>query len=309
MNDASSRANQAVHHPASSSVAPPSRGQAGPARLLVLGTQGWIPTPRRETTSLAFLWKGTLLIFDAGTGLSRFLQPPASHYLAAADQIHLLLTHYHLDHSAGVSFVTGLFEGREVTIHVPDADLNGVPPEDGLPQLIRSPFFPAPLAEQKGVTLTSLSAGDNDVGGIRVRARAQCHADTTAGYRVEDLFVLATDTVADEGTAEFAQGAQVLLHEAWIEGGETDEREHPELIRATMGSHTSARQAASLAASAGVGQLYLIHLNPLLGEDYYEAMGRSAREVFPATTISHDLLEHVFAATDAAPASSGRVPD
>ena len=306
MNDASSRATQLLQHPVSSPAAPPSRGQTGPARLLFLGTQGWIPTPRRETTCLAFLWKGTLLIFDAGTGLSRFLQPPAAAYLEAADQIHLILTHYHLDHCVGVSFITGLFSGREVTIHVPDADLNGVSPQDGLPQLIRSPFFPAPLAEQKGVRLVSLSAGDNDIGGIRVRARAQCHADTTAGYRVEDLFTLATDTVADEGTAELARGAQLLLHEAWIEGGEIDEREHPELIRTTMGSHTSARQAASLAARAGVGQLVLIHLNPLLAEEYYETMGRSAREVFPATVVAQDLLEHVFPGTEAGPTAFAR---
>lgn len=307
MNDAS-RATDPLPHAGRSLAAPPLREQSGPARLLILGSQGWIPTPGRETTCIAFLWRGTLLVFDAGTGLSRFLQSPAADYLAAAGQVHLLLTHYHLDHSAGTSFIGGLFPGRQVTVHVPDADLNGVPPEQGLPQLIRSPFFPSPLEDQKDVRLVPLHAGDNDIGGIRVRARAQCHADTTAGYRVADLFALVTDTVADEGTAEFARGVRVLLHESWLEGGEKDEREHPEMARAARANHTSARQAAALAAKAGVGELLLIHLNPLLDEEYYAGMERSARAVFPPTRVAYDLLEHVFQEPDsvAAPAVPAR---
>ncbi len=144
-----------------------------------------------------------------------------------------------------------------------------------------------------------LHAGDNDVGGIRVRARAQHHADTTAGYRVDDLFALATDTAPDEETAVFASGAQVLLHESWLDGGEEDERRRPQLVRAAQGNHTSARQAASLAARARVGRLYLMHLNPLLDEAYYAAMERSAQTVFPATRLAEDLLEHVFPGTAA----------
>ena len=43
----------------------------------------------------------------------------------------------------------------------------------------------------------------------------QKHSDVSVAYRVDDAFVVATDTVADPGTADFAAGVGLLLHEAW----------------------------------------------------------------------------------------------
>src|SRR5664280_648661 len=105
-------------------------------RLTLLGTQGWIPTPARETTCLAFDDGPLLFIFDAGTGLGRLLRPPASELLADAREIHLFLTHYHLDHVCGLAYLPAIFAGRTLTVHVPDASLNGVDPQRGVPELI-----------------------------------------------------------------------------------------------------------------------------------------------------------------------------
>lgn len=267
---------------------------SGVATLTLLGTQGWIPTPRRCTTCLAYRDGTDLLVFDAGTGLARFLEPPAADLLSGVDQVHLLLTHYHLDHSAGLSYISGLFPRRQITVHVPAAAVNGVEPAAGVPALIRRPFFPIDWAQQKNVALATLQAGDNLVAGLPVRVRAQKHADVSAGFRVGDRFALVTDTVADPATVAFAAGAELLLHEAWIDGKEESQPGQEKLVRRTYTSHTSARQAAALAAQAGVDELYLIHLNPAFGEDYYREMERSARAVFARTCVPPDLHVRAF---------------
>ena len=263
-------------------------------RLTFLGTQGWIPTPRRSTTSLAFEIEDVLFLFDAGTGLARMLQEPLAGAARRATELHLFLTHYHLDHSAGLAYLSGLFGERPLTVHIPGPELNGVGVPDGVPALVRRPFHPVAFADHAGYSLQTLAAGDNRIAGITVRVRPQRHPDTSVGYRVEDLFTFVTDTVADPASADFARGSQVLLHEAWIDGAEEAEPAHQELVRNTYRSHTSARQAAAIAAEAGVDELYLIHLNPLFGEDYYAAMQRSAQTIFPATTVPSDLLVRGF---------------
>ncbi len=257
-------------------------------RLTMLGTQGWIPTQRRETTSLAVLDGDRLLIFDAGTGLGRLVEAPASALLRQAAESHLFLTHYHLDHVCGLAYLPGLFADTTLHIHVPEPSINGVDVERGIGELIRHPYNPGKL-ELPGLTVDALREGINEVAGHQVHVRQQCHPDTTVAYRVDDAFVLATDTVSDPETAEFARGVRLLLHESWIDGVEEEQAGKEELVARAYKAHTSARQAARIAAEAGVDELFLIHLNPLMDEAYYQQEQTSAREIFPGTSIVPDL--------------------
>lgn len=260
-------------------------------RLTLLGTQGWIPTGRRETTCITLDGDGVLFIFDAGTGLRRLLEPPAAELLAAAGELHLFLTHYHLDHVCGLAYLPGIFADRRLTVHVPGADLNGVDPERGVAGLIRSPFNPRPWADIP-VVETHVLAADNDIAGHSVRLRPQQHPDTTVAYRVDDLFVLATDTVADPGTADFARGARILAHEAWTDGSDDYPGLSPayaELVRATSSGHTAAPDAARIAADAGVDELILMHLNPFLDEAAYGRLEAAAHATFPGARVRPDL--------------------
>ena len=144
------------------------------------------------------------------------------------------------------------------------------------------------------MSLATVEEGLNEVAGIEVTVRRQRHADVSVGYRVWDRFVFATDTVADEGTAELADGVDLLVHEAWIDGREEEAPAQRTLVRKAYSSHTSARQAAGLARAADVGELYLVHLNPLFDEEYYASMLSSAQTVFERTRIPADLDERCF---------------
>jgi len=260
-------------------------------RLTLLGTQGWIPTGRRETTCLAVEDGERLLIFDAGTGLRRLLEPPGSGLLAAARELHLFLTHYHLDHVCGLAYLPGIFAGRRLTVHVPEIALSDVDPKRDIAELIRRPYNPQPWDAQDDFELVTevLRTGVNEVAGHELRVRRQKHSDASVGYRLDDAFAFCTDTIADEATAEFARGAELLVHEAFIDGVEETQPDKQQLVQATYAAHSSARQAAHLAVQAGVNELLLVHLNPLFDEDYYQQMARSARSLGANAQVQPDL--------------------
>lgn len=255
-------------------------------KLWVLGTQGWVPTERRATTCFAVEDDRRLLIFDAGTGIGRFLAPEFKALLDRSDQVHLFLTHYHLDHTCGLAYLPALFPEQGLTIHAPAKELSGFDPRAALAELMRPPYNPRPLADFAGVTIEEVLPGEQEIAGHRFRVRVQQHSQATLAYRLDDAFVLATDTVIDPETAIFAHGAGLLLHEAWYSSG--DGRGVPPSLAAGFAAHSEATSAAALAARAGVERLLLMHLNPLFDEAYYEMMTSHAAEVFPATVVPSD---------------------
>jgi ribonuclease BN (tRNA processing enzyme) len=263
-------------------------------RLTLLGTQGWIPTGRRETTCLALTSGDRLLIFDAGTGLRRLLEPPGSSLLAAAREFHLFLTHYHLDHVCGLAYLPGIFADRKLTVHVPEMALNGVDPERGIAELIRSPYNPRPWGELPDIELATVHAGVNDIAGHAIDVRAQQHADVTVGYRVDDAFAFVTDAAAEPATAVFAKDVAVLLHEAWYYGGAEAAAARSGLSPAAIAAHVAAEGAAELAAAADAAELWLIHLNPFFDETYYAEMAEAARAVFAGAAVRPDLYQREF---------------
>lgn len=258
-------------------------------RFTMLGSGGWIPTPRRETTCALYSSEDALFIFDAGTGIARLLEDRFRNELEGEREIHLLLSHYHLDHVGGLMYLPAMFKGRSVTIHAPGAEITGAEPLEVVSSIIRKPFNPHALAEMPvDVRVVAVHEGEQEIAGLPVRVRKQIHADPSVAYRVGDDLVFATDTARDPGTAEFSRGARMLVHEAWIDGREEDDPATEQVAREAYVAHTSARQAAELAAAAGVGELVLCHLNPLRSEEYHAGILATAQAIFTATAIMED---------------------
>ena len=257
-------------------------------RVTLLGTIGWMPSDRRETTCFACRSGDSLLIFDAGTGLRRLRDPAQAVLLDGARDVHLFLTHYHLDHVCGLAYLPGVLPGRGLVIHAPAAELNGVDPERAVAGLLRRPYNPRDWEELSELRLEPVVAGANEIAGHTVRVRAQQHSDVSVAYRVDDAFVLATDTRIDPQTVEFAGGVGLLLHEAWYNAADPRADETPAELQAGYAAHSEAGAAAGLALAAGVGRFVPMHLNPLHDERYYAALEAAARAVFPHTDVLAD---------------------
>lgn len=256
--------------------------------VTLLGTLGWMPRGSRETTCFAVRTGSTLLIFDAGTGFQRLLDPELADLLDGAGEVQLFLSHYHLDHVCGLAYLSGVLPERDVIIRPPAETLTGVDPRAAVAELVRRPYNPVDLADLKNVRVEPTHEGANDVAGHVLRVRAQHHSDTSVSFRLDDDLVIATDTKVDRAAVAFAQGASLWLHESWYWSGDPGLAAVHEELRRGYAAHSEATGVAGLAAEAGVGRLILVHLNPLAGETSYLPMRDAARTVFARTDVVDD---------------------
>lgn len=256
--------------------------------LVVLGSGGWMPGGGRETTCLVLSTPEALLVFDAGTGIARLAQPGYRRLTAGAGPVHVLLSHLHLDHTVGLTYLPALWPGRETTIHVPAAVIRSQP--DVLHRLVGPPFFPHGFTDfPMKVSLTSIATGSQRLAGLELRVREQNHPGGSVAYRVGDLFAFLTDTVYDPDAVEFVRSVRLLAHEAWIRGaGDSDE------LQKTLLAHTAAEDAARVAREAAVGELLLIHINPLQSPAFHGEMLDRARGLFPPTYLATDGLTRLL---------------
>ncbi|MEO8577841.1 MAG: ribonuclease Z [Gemmatimonadales bacterium] len=99
-----------------------------------------------------------------------------------------------------------------------------------------------------------------------------------AGRRI----VFTGDSRPAESTVKAAEGADLLIHEATFADDEQP--------RAIETGHATAREAAQIAAKAGVKQLVLTHLSARYSVNASELLGQ-AKEIFPQTIVARDGTE------------------
>jgi ribonuclease Z len=281
------------------------------------GTAGSVPTARRGLPALLVRRGGERLLFDCGEGTQR--QLVASIGLADLDAV--FLTHFHLDHWLGIPGLLKTFalrdRDRPLTIHGPPGlrelmgllrpvvgklayELHLVELEPGEPVggdgYAVAPFrvdhrtrraygyavvederpgeFDPVEAERLGVRpgpdFGRLQHGET-VNGV---APDQVMGEPRAGRKV----VISGDTAPSEAVQVAADQADLLVHEAtFLE---------EELARAAETGHSTARQAAEIAAQASVRMLALVHLSTRY---FARDVRDEARATFANTVIPHDF--------------------
>jgi ribonuclease Z len=111
--------------------------------------------------------------------------------------------------------------------------------------------------------------------------RTVAPADLVGAPRQGRTLVYTGDTRPSLAVMEAARGADLLVHEATFGGDEAE--------RARETGHSTAAEAARVAADAGVRRLVLTHISPRYGRDATELLAE-ARAVFPDTVIAKDGL-------------------
>jgi ribonuclease BN (tRNA processing enzyme) len=229
--------------------------------LLPLGLNGFFPSHGRQTMCFLLAEGGdgdSPLLLDAGTGLGRLRERRVRDRLEGLERLDILLTHYHLDHVVGLSYLSAAW-GRPARILAPAPPLVDFPPDIALGRLIAPPLFPATLDQFPSPVEVRSYADGAELSALLGRAatvRRQQHPGGSVGLRLGTL-VYATDTAADDATADFARGCALLLHEVWLSDEEVQRNERQ------LSGHSAVTPVAALAGRAGVAALAPVHHHPL----------------------------------------------
>ena len=289
--------------------------------VVFLGTSGSAPTARRAPSALLLRHGGDKLLVDCGEGTQRQLLRSD---VGLVDLEEIFLTHLHADHYLGLPGMLKTFSlrGREtvLTVHGPvgtkelvsdlrrvfgkltyplrlvELEPGDVVPRGGcrlraietdhgvvsvgyvLEEDVRPGRFDLEAANRLGVP-------DGRERGALQRGEAITLPDGST-VRPDDVLgdkrrgrriVLSGDTRPCDTVREASAGADLLVHEATFLSDE--------MGRARDTGHSTAAEAAALAAEAGVGLLALTHLSARYGGREVEA---EAREHFAASVVPRD---------------------
>jgi ribonuclease BN (tRNA processing enzyme) len=245
-------------------------------KLVLLGTTGYHPNDRRQTA--CFMLPELGVIFDAGTGFYRVKE-----YLQT-DTLDIFLSHVHLDHSIGLTYMFDLRYGSElsrVTAHLEPAKLEAV-----RKHLLAELLFPV----APPVDLQPLAAEVKLPDGSRLTHFPLKHPGGSIGFRIDwpnRSMAYVTDTVACPNAAyvDKLHGVDLLVHECYFNDGDAEQAE--------LTGHSCLGKVAEVAAKAKVGRLALVHINPLV-EDDAELDIAMARRIFTNTEIGVDRMEIEF---------------
>ena len=242
-------------------------------KLILLGTTGYHPNDRRHTACMMLPELGVVL--DAGTAMYRVRDH------LATDELDIFLTHAHLDHVVGLTYLFDIIHEknvRRVSVHATADKLSAIEKH-----LFAKTIFPAtPPCEFR-----PLAATVDLPSGCTLTHFPLAHPGGAVGYRIDcpgSSLAYVTDTTASasEPYVEQIQGADVLIHECYFPDSMQD------LAKKTGHSWTTA--VAEVARAANVGRLVLVHINPLFESDDVLEVDR-ARSIFPRTEIGHDGMQ------------------
>ncbi|MFC7046383.1 MBL fold metallo-hydrolase [Halobacteriaceae archaeon GCM10025711] len=210
-------------------------------RITFLGTGSAMPVPDRVQTGILLADDDRRLLVDVGSGVLNRLAGTDAGY-AGVDTV--LLTHHHLDH---VADLLPLLKARWLA---GEEDLTVVGP-NGTVELVDGLLGVHDyLQDRVDLTVREVGAESFQVKGFDVDAKETRHSMYCHAYRFDDSVTYSGDTEAFPGLAEFADGSDVLVHDASFPD-EIDVSNHP----------TPAQLGASL-AGMDIGRVYLSHLYP-----------------------------------------------
>jgi ribonuclease Z len=284
--------------------------------VLFLGTAGSSPSPRRGLPATLVRRGGDRLLIDCGEGTQRQLMQS----VGLLELEELFITHFHADHVLGLPGMLKTFalrqRERDLVVYGPRGlgrlfellspvigrltfrvELNELEPNDELERdgyriaafgvdhlgpglgwaLVEDPRpgeFDPDTARELGVTpgpdFGRLQQGE-EVNGVRPE---QVMGETRRGRKL----VLTGDTAPCDMTRLVAWEADLLVHEATFLEEDSE--------RAAETRHSTAAQAAELAAAAGARMLALTHISPR----YPGGQVRDeAREHFENTIVPRDF--------------------
>jgi ribonuclease BN (tRNA processing enzyme) len=223
-------------------------------KITVLGSGGWIPTRKRETSSYLLQIDKKLIILDAGSGISRLSE--YKNILENYSEVSIILSHYHLDHIIGLSYLPAFIKNKVLNIFAPSKKYYENNASEILSDFTSFPFFSKNIKNfAKVVNLYEYDTQGFFIDELKIGICEQKHTAPSFGITVGKYLHYATDTSVIKRTFEIAKDVDLLLHECWQ-------------IKANAKSgHTSIEELLNY--SKKIKKMALIHINPTwIDEDF-----------------------------------------
>lgn len=235
--------------------------------------------------------RGEVIVIDAGTGLKYLGDALLKEKGEKALKIHLLFTHFHLDHIIGLPFFAPLFSPRVLLTFYSTAAHAEM--ERCLSGLMAGRFFPVDFNDTQAKKVFRMIEGESlVVAGVHISLCPLTHPQGSVAFRLEgkkENIVFATDTEhplkgIDTRLAAFARGASNLVYDA------TFTPQEYEASRRGWG-HSTWLEGTKLAREAGVRNLFLSHFNPDHSDRKLEGIIAAARKEFWRTRGAREGLK------------------
>ncbi|HZP77823.1 MAG TPA: MBL fold metallo-hydrolase [Pseudolabrys sp.] len=278
-------------------------------KVVLLGTGGPRPDPRRCASATLVGIGDENLLFDAGRGVvNRIVQSGVR-----LDSINpVFVTHHHVDHIGDIydvilaTWMHGRTEalriyGPSETRRIVETLLNEVYDKDWQWRSIGEPSF----GGWKPVVTQDVSPGVVlDTGRWKVTADVVIHGNglgfpktfldrwTCYGYRIEaagKVLTISGDTVACDGIDRLAKDADVLVHCCYMGSAEADTEHFKRLLQYTMAGGDT---VGKIAARARVKTLVLTHHRPRKDDSALQSLANEvARDFSGRILLAEDLME------------------
>ncbi len=213
------------------------------------------------------------VILDAGSGIFR------ARDLIQTKHLDIYLSHVHLDHSFGLTFMFDVLFEKEmesVVVHG-EADKLAAIDQHLFSEFlfpVKPPFDYQPIEQRQfdlpqGGTMTTFPLD---------------HPGGSLGYRLDweghsMAYVTDTTAKADASYIDEIRDVDLLVHECYFPDGWEE--------KAELTGHSCTTPVAEVAKAANVKRLMLVHVNPLDESDDPIDLA-TAQAIFPATTIATD---------------------
>lgn len=224
---------------------------------------------------------GPTLVLDAGTGM-RPLGVAIDH--EPVDELHILLTHLHMDHLQGLGFFRPLFRsGADVHVWGPASPVQSL--ADRIALYLSPPLFPVRLGDIPAQVIFHDAPEEAvRIGSATIRAGKVTHQGPTVGYRIEEngrALVYLPDHepsigvhLADEPSEwisghDVAHNADVLFHDA--------QYRDDEYAQHIGWGHSGTEHVMGFAHKAAAHSLVLFHHDPYHTDDELDALLVDAR--------------------------------
>ncbi|MCP4923986.1 MAG: MBL fold metallo-hydrolase [bacterium] len=239
--------------------------------------------------------KVPFVIFDAGSGLIELGNELIS--LQKRDDIHIFLSHVHMDHVMGLPFFKPLWTSG-TRVHFWADPLSGhCDLKSYFRQVFSPPFFPVTIEDMPAdIIFHDIPAGElvELDKGITLNTRALNHPDGALGYRLQwgkRVISYVTDTEHtpgqdDQNVVDLMTESDLVVYDATYT--------EPELLEKYTGwGHSTWQEGVRLGKKYGAKQVALFHHESLRSDSDLNALEKEAQKKWPCVFAAREG-ERVF---------------